>query len=153
MLYAENELFAAELAAVRTYAERYAQIVNVYKAMGGGWVDLADARTPAGQATPLPRSPPRSDRQTPVRARPEGLTRPSGAGTKSRGGPFRLSGSPPSAGAPGSGMPLREPNSVRVDPGELRAEQEDLRRVVDPEQHHDQRAAAPKPDEMPLRPM
>jgi len=53
-LYAENELFAAELAAVRTYADQYTQIVNVYKAMGGGWVDLADAQTPAGQAAPLP---------------------------------------------------------------------------------------------------
>jgi outer membrane protein, multidrug efflux system len=53
-LYAENELFAAELAAVRTYADQYTQIVNVYKAMGGGWVDLADAQTPAGQVAPLP---------------------------------------------------------------------------------------------------
>ena len=53
-LYAENELFAAELAAVRTYADQYTQIVNVYKAMGGGWVDLADAQTPAAQAAPLP---------------------------------------------------------------------------------------------------
>ncbi|MBK9114825.1 MAG: efflux transporter outer membrane subunit [Betaproteobacteria bacterium] len=53
-LYAENELFAAELAAVRTYAEQYTQVVNVYKAMGGGWIDLADAATPAGRAEPLP---------------------------------------------------------------------------------------------------
>jgi multidrug efflux system outer membrane protein len=52
-LYAENELFAAELVAVRTYAEQYTQIVNVYKAMGGGWVDLADAQTPAGRGAPL----------------------------------------------------------------------------------------------------
>jgi multidrug efflux system outer membrane protein len=53
-LYAENELFAAELAAVRTYADQYTQIVAVYKAMGGGWVDLADAGTDAGKAAPLP---------------------------------------------------------------------------------------------------
>jgi multidrug efflux system outer membrane protein len=53
-LYAENELFAAELAAVRTYAEQYTQVVNVYKAMGGGWIDVADALTPAGTAAPLP---------------------------------------------------------------------------------------------------
>jgi multidrug efflux system outer membrane protein len=53
-LYAENELFAAELAAVRTYADQYTQVVNVYKAMGGGWVDLADAGTPASRAAPLP---------------------------------------------------------------------------------------------------
>ena len=42
VLYAENELFVAELAAVRSYADAYAQIVAAYKAMGGGWVDLAD---------------------------------------------------------------------------------------------------------------
>ena len=53
-LYAENELFTAELVAVRTYADQYTQIVNVYKAMGGGWVDLADAQTPAAQDAPLP---------------------------------------------------------------------------------------------------
>ncbi len=41
VLYAENELFGAELAAVRSQAERYTQLVNVYKAMGGGWVDTA----------------------------------------------------------------------------------------------------------------
>jgi outer membrane protein, multidrug efflux system len=52
-LYAENELFAAELAAVRTYAEQYTQIVNVYKAMGGGWIDLADASTPGGKPPPV----------------------------------------------------------------------------------------------------
>ncbi len=53
-LYAENELFAAELAAVRTYAEQYTQVVNVYKAMGGGWIDLADAQVPAAGVAPLP---------------------------------------------------------------------------------------------------
>jgi multidrug efflux system outer membrane protein len=46
VLYAENELFAAELAAVRSRGERYTELVNVYKAMGGGWVDLADQTTP-----------------------------------------------------------------------------------------------------------
>ncbi len=45
VLVADNELFAAELTAVNTLAERYAQIVNVYRAMGGGWVDLAAAAT------------------------------------------------------------------------------------------------------------
>ena len=43
VLIAENELFAAELASVRLLADRYAQVVNVYQAMGGGWVDLADS--------------------------------------------------------------------------------------------------------------
>jgi multidrug efflux system outer membrane protein len=36
VLYAENELFAAELAAVRSSAEQYTQLVAVYRAMGGG---------------------------------------------------------------------------------------------------------------------
>ena len=42
VLIAENELFAAELASVRLLAERYTQLVGVYQAMGGGWVDIAD---------------------------------------------------------------------------------------------------------------
>ena len=46
VLYAENELFSAELAAVRSRGERYTELVNVYKAMGGGWVDLADRSAP-----------------------------------------------------------------------------------------------------------
>jgi len=53
VLYAENELFAAELASVRSFADGYAQIVNVYKAMGGGWVDLADRSTAAGASPPV----------------------------------------------------------------------------------------------------
>lgn len=57
VLVADNELFAAELAAVNIQAERYAQVVNVYRAMGGGWVDLAEsvAPKPSGVAnTTLP---------------------------------------------------------------------------------------------------
>lgn len=46
VLVAENELFAAELASVRILADRYTQLVNVYQAMGGGWVDIADSITP-----------------------------------------------------------------------------------------------------------
>ena len=53
VLYAENELFAAELASVQSYADSYAQVVNVYKAMGGGWVDLADRGTAAGRDAPI----------------------------------------------------------------------------------------------------
>ena len=45
VLVAENELFAAELALVRVRAERYTQVVSVYQAMGGGWVELAGAST------------------------------------------------------------------------------------------------------------
>ena len=46
VLIAENDLFAAELAAARLLAERHTQIVNVYQSMGGGWVDIADSLTP-----------------------------------------------------------------------------------------------------------
>jgi multidrug efflux system outer membrane protein len=57
VLVADNELFAAELASVRLQADRYTQLVSVYQAMGGGWVDLAAAVAPkpAGLATATPR--------------------------------------------------------------------------------------------------
>jgi multidrug efflux system outer membrane protein len=60
VLYADNELFGAELAAVRSQAERYTQLVDVYKAMGGGWVSEADRLTVKLQLSenpifPLPR--------------------------------------------------------------------------------------------------
>jgi len=46
VLYADNELFSAELTAVRAQAERFTQIVGVYQALGGGWVDEADKLAP-----------------------------------------------------------------------------------------------------------
>ena len=46
VLYAENELFGAELAAVGSQADSYTQVVNVYKAVGGGWVTDADKLAP-----------------------------------------------------------------------------------------------------------
>jgi len=46
VLYAENELFGAELSSVQTLSERYGELINVYKAVGGGWVDLADPLAP-----------------------------------------------------------------------------------------------------------
>ena len=52
VLVADNELFAAELAAVGLQASSHAQIVNVYQAMGGGWVDLAAGIAPKPQGTP-----------------------------------------------------------------------------------------------------
>ena len=42
VLYAESQLFDGELTAVNTQSERYAQLINVYKAMGGGWIDAND---------------------------------------------------------------------------------------------------------------
>ncbi len=41
VLVAENELFAAEIASVSLQAGSYAQLINVYQAVGGGWVDIA----------------------------------------------------------------------------------------------------------------
>ena len=49
VLLAENELFAAEIASVGQQAARYTQLVNVYQAMGGGWVDIATAAAPRPQ--------------------------------------------------------------------------------------------------------
>ncbi|MGZ8255007.1 MAG: efflux transporter outer membrane subunit [Burkholderiaceae bacterium] len=46
VLVAENELFAAEIAGVGLQAERYAQLINVYQAMGGGWVEIASEIAP-----------------------------------------------------------------------------------------------------------
>ena len=58
VLYAENELFGAELNSVRSLAERYTQLVNVYQAIGGGWVDEADKLAPQPQlAAPAAASP------------------------------------------------------------------------------------------------
>jgi len=48
-LIAENELFVAELATVTLLAARFTQLVNVYQAMGGGWVDIASSMAPRPQ--------------------------------------------------------------------------------------------------------
>lgn len=51
VLQAEEQLFPAELRLVAVRAEQLASLVNIYKAMGGGWVDtatsLADQNTAA----------------------------------------------------------------------------------------------------------
>jgi multidrug efflux system outer membrane protein len=54
VLVAENELFAAELASVSLQASSYAQIVNAYQAVGGGWVDIAAGMAPKPQGSPSP---------------------------------------------------------------------------------------------------
>ena len=54
VLVAENELFAAELASVSLQASSIAQVVNVYQAMGGGWVDIAAEMAPKPQGRPSP---------------------------------------------------------------------------------------------------
>jgi multidrug efflux system outer membrane protein len=45
VLYAENELFTAELAAVGTAADRLIEFVAIYRALGGGWVDAVDTKS------------------------------------------------------------------------------------------------------------
>ena len=57
VLVADNELFAAEFASVSTLADRYRQLINVYQAMGGGWVDIADSLTPKPQGLAAARAP------------------------------------------------------------------------------------------------
>ncbi len=46
VLDAERSLFNAELSYAQTQADLFSALVNVYKAMGGGWVDEADKLTP-----------------------------------------------------------------------------------------------------------
>ena len=47
VLIAQNELFSAELAHAQNQADSLTQLVNVYKAMGGGWVLEAEKIAPA----------------------------------------------------------------------------------------------------------
>lgn len=54
VLYAENELFGAELTAVRARTDAYTELVNVYKAVGGGWVTEADKVAPQPQLEIMP---------------------------------------------------------------------------------------------------
>jgi multidrug efflux system outer membrane protein len=49
VLYAENELFSGELAAVRSQGEVYTELVGVYRALGGGWIDDAGRLAPQPQ--------------------------------------------------------------------------------------------------------
>jgi multidrug efflux system outer membrane protein len=45
VLQAEQQLFPAELNEVQLRASLFAATVNIYKAMGGGWVSEAEQRT------------------------------------------------------------------------------------------------------------
>jgi len=56
VLDAERDLFDAELERVRLLANRYAAVIGVYKAFGGGWVGVVDPKRDAaqgGQSEPL----------------------------------------------------------------------------------------------------
>ncbi|WP_353189417.1 efflux transporter outer membrane subunit [Pandoraea pnomenusa] len=46
VLVSENDLFSAELSLAALQASRYNQVIGVYRAMGGGWVDIAGRGTP-----------------------------------------------------------------------------------------------------------
>ena len=49
MLQAEQALFPAELNLASIRAQVFASAVNIYKAMGGGWVVAADRLTGRGR--------------------------------------------------------------------------------------------------------
>ena len=68
VLVAENELFSAELASVALQASSFAQVVAVYQAMGGGWVDRAAGMAPKPQGTLTAQTPPVSIGPWPVSA-------------------------------------------------------------------------------------
>lgn len=46
VLYASNELFTAELDAIAARVAHFASLIDVYKSMGGGWVDRAAELAP-----------------------------------------------------------------------------------------------------------
>jgi multidrug efflux system outer membrane protein len=52
VLDAENSLFNAELLYSQGERERLVSHVNLYKALGGGWVDAAAAQAPQPAALP-----------------------------------------------------------------------------------------------------
>ena len=54
VLDAERSLFEAQIAYAQQQNVALTALIGVYKAMGGGWVDVADAMTPAASAAPLP---------------------------------------------------------------------------------------------------
>jgi multidrug efflux system outer membrane protein len=57
VLQAEQQLFPSELNLSSIRAQRYASLVNIYKALGGGWVEKAGSYSPqplVGNALPKP---------------------------------------------------------------------------------------------------
>jgi multidrug efflux system outer membrane protein len=63
VLDADRSLFSGQLAAVRTQAGVLTSLVDVYKAMGGGWVDVADQQTAAVEGAPQAAAAPARDAQ------------------------------------------------------------------------------------------
>ncbi len=56
VLYAEQQLFPAELSASQTRAASFVSVINIYKAMGGGWVTIAE-RGPQSATQPATTQP------------------------------------------------------------------------------------------------
>ena len=53
VLQAEQSLFPAELTLASVRSQVFASRVNIYKAMGGGWVDIAERSTAGGKEPPI----------------------------------------------------------------------------------------------------
>jgi multidrug efflux system outer membrane protein len=53
VLNAQQQLFPAEISYAQNLGQKFNSLVNLYKSMGGGWVDRADAL--ALQPAPMPR--------------------------------------------------------------------------------------------------
>jgi outer membrane protein, multidrug efflux system len=62
VLNAQQQLLPAEINYAQNLGQKYSALVNIYKSMGGGWVDKADALAPQPAedssmlAAPIPRS-------------------------------------------------------------------------------------------------
>jgi multidrug efflux system outer membrane protein len=54
VLQAQQALFPAELNEVQLRSSLFASTVNVYQAMGGGWVAQAESRTQQAEGEPTP---------------------------------------------------------------------------------------------------
>ncbi|MBP1751528.1 MAG: type secretion outer membrane protein [Geobacteraceae bacterium] len=64
VLDAERSLFNAQLSQAQTKGLLFQSVVNIYKAMGGGWIGLADRMTSSGEPT-MAHPSSSTDRQTP----------------------------------------------------------------------------------------
>ena len=58
MLDADRRLFEAEINQTQAQAQVYISLINLYQAMGGGWVTQADAMTAGSTAAPPTQNPP-----------------------------------------------------------------------------------------------
>ncbi len=55
VLYAQSQLFPSELSTIQARAANLIGIVNIYKAMGGGWVDQAESLSISKPGSPVPK--------------------------------------------------------------------------------------------------